>query len=87
MNDQVTPIAPTLPLTDLWRLALTTIQAVEAVYPESGRGKEKFDVVYSQVMAYAPLVSVSAELLDRVLPVFINGAVSLFNRIGAFKKT
>lgn len=83
MNDTATP---SLPLSEFWKLTLSTIQAVEAVYPESGKGREKFDVVYSQVMTYAPLVSVSAELLDRVLPIFVNNAVGLFNRLGIFKK-
>lgn len=76
-----------LTLTDFWKLTLDTIMAVEAVYPEGGRGKEKFDVVYSQVMAFAPLVSVAASLLDAVLPLFINTTVKVFNRTGIFKTT
>jgi hypothetical protein len=80
------PVAiPKVSLTDLFKTTMSIMAAVEQIFP-SGKGKDKFDSVYGQVMAYAPLVNVALPVLEQVVPIFINSTVDLFNRIGRFKK-
>lgn len=88
MNDTTT--TPSISLTQLFSLALQTMQAVEQAYPKdlpgNNRGKEKFETVYATTMAFAPLAGVAVSVLETVLPLFINSAVGFFNKLGIFKK-
>jgi hypothetical protein len=77
----------TLSLSQFLKLTIDTMIAVESVYPEGGKGKDKFDAVMAQVMVFAPLANVAAGLIDAILPSFIARAVAVFNTIGKFKKT
>lgn len=91
MTDTTNPTpGASISLTQLFSLALQTIQAVEQVYPKdlpgNNRGKEKFESTYATVMAFAPLASVGVQVLETVLPLFINTAVGFFNKLGIFHK-
>ena len=73
------PTAPTISVGDFIKLTFDTIQAVEQVFP-AGSGKAKFDAVYAQVMAYAPLVTLLAGVAEQFVPLLINTTVANFNR-------
>jgi hypothetical protein len=82
MADSTAPV--TLSLVDLVNITVDTIKAVEAAYPADTPGKAKFDTVYNLIMQFAPLASVGATVLEKLLPVVINMWVLAFNKIGLF---
>jgi len=73
----------TLSLGDIVGLVISSVKAVEEVYP-AGSGKEKFDAVFAQIMAFAPLASVAAGIIEKLLPFMINTTVMVFNKVGTF---
>lgn len=77
--------APSISLRDIFSMTVGFIKAAEAAYPAGGKGQEKLEAVTAQVMAFAPLVSLGLDLLDKLLPTFISTTVSLYNKLGVFK--
>lgn len=76
----------TLSFSDLVGLVIDSVKAVEAAFPP-GSGKQKFDAVFAQIMAYAPVVTVGATVVEKLLPFMINTTVAVFNKIGTFLKS
>lgn len=75
---------------DLFTTIIAFIKAAEAVYPENGKGKEKFQMVADQIMAFGPLIGLSIDLVTKMMPVFqafSTAVVARFNASGAFKTT
>jgi hypothetical protein len=62
---------------EFWTTLYSTIQGVEAAFPGSP-GKDKLNAVITQLVAVFGAVASNAEPL-------VNGAVSFYNAIGAFK--
>lgn len=80
------PNPPTTPVSlgDLISLALDTAKAVEAVYPAGAKGADKLAAVMALINEFAPLATVGAQIVEKLVPVFISAAVAEWNRIGAF---
>lgn len=75
---------------ELFAAIIAFVQAAEQVYPEGGKGKEKFDLVAGQILAFAPLVGLAVEFAERLMPLFkafIDMVVLRYNTSGLFKTT
>lgn len=78
---------------DVLNLLPATIEAVKAIesaLPESGKGKEKLELVRVTLQSAYTVGGATVDSFAAVWPALaamVAGVVDLFNKIGSFKKT
>jgi len=67
---------------NLLPLVIQVVQQLEALFPEGGQGKMKFELVVKSIQSVY-------DISDKTLPIIekmINVVVEVFNQFGVFKK-